>query len=329
MKKFRILLTSIIVAASVGTTAFADTNGDINQKNAGITPDSILYAIDVAFDNLKIALTSGSLKKAQVELKVADERLSESIVMIMKNKPELAVDTVKKYTINLTNAENTLQTQLSANKDTTDQKTEDNTAELEKKVTEAQNKGTDALKNIEDKVPEKSKQEITNIIQMQTAKREAVQNMVKKRHELNSARRDYNKAIVDLIKVEKSGDAQALDATKTALAACQTTYNNAKKAYEAAFANKKEAVKNANAAKKSAAKSDNTTTPTSVTTETNTQTTDTTEATGTSSTATVQKDDDNKANPANVAKPSKSQEKNHNNSNSEKSKNGEVHKNKK
>ena len=41
---------------------------------AGTTPDSILWGLDVAFDNLALALTSKD-KKSDKALKIAEERL--------------------------------------------------------------------------------------------------------------------------------------------------------------------------------------------------------------------------------------------------------------
>lgn len=346
MKKLVTLFTSAVLAASIGTTAFADTNIDTTAKDAGITPDSILYPIDLALDNLKLALTSGTLEKAHVEIQIANERLSESIVMTVKNKPSLAAAAAEKYNTNISQAQNTLQTEIKDSADTENNETNDKTAALENEVTAEQEKGAEALKDIENKVPEETKAKISSVIEMQTAKIEAVKNMVDARHKLNAARKDYNKAEVALNKAEKSGDTKAIEAAKTSLAASQTAYIQANDTFKKAFAGKQEAIKKANAAKKAAETTDNNTTsqpadttPTTSTTQgaVTTQSTaavqSTTPAQNTSVTQnrTTKEADDNKdeADKDNDENTSKPQDKNHRDSDNGKSVKSETHKNRK
>jgi len=88
MYKIFVLLLSTIIVISLSTTpVFAQ-----EQVSAGITPDNFLYGLDVAIDNLRLALTSGDLEKARLSLEIAEERLLEVKAMIEQNKlPEAQV----------------------------------------------------------------------------------------------------------------------------------------------------------------------------------------------------------------------------------------------
>lgn len=58
------------------------------EVNAGITPDSGLYGLDVLFDNLRIAMTINSFEKAKLRIEIAEERIAEMKLMSESNKLE-------------------------------------------------------------------------------------------------------------------------------------------------------------------------------------------------------------------------------------------------
>ena len=74
------LLSSIVVAQ--------EGSEEISSQDPGTTPDSFLWGLDVAADNLALALTFDDEKKAEKALKIADERLQEIKVMIKEKKFE-------------------------------------------------------------------------------------------------------------------------------------------------------------------------------------------------------------------------------------------------
>lgn len=57
-----------------------------SKTNAGINPDSALYGLDVALDNIRHLLAANTDAKAKVGLEIAEERLAEVREMIQKNK---------------------------------------------------------------------------------------------------------------------------------------------------------------------------------------------------------------------------------------------------
>ena len=88
----------------------------------GITPDSVLYPVDVFFDNVGLAIAFGEEAKVNKAFEVAEERLAEAQAMIQANKTENAEEALENHNalmeqvrarINTTNGANeTLKLQL-------------------------------------------------------------------------------------------------------------------------------------------------------------------------------------------------------------------------
>lgn len=88
-----LLLVLPIVLASHQITGSAT----VAVETAGTTPDSILYGIDVALNNIQLALTFDSGEKARKGLEIAQERLLEVKEMISQNKLEAAQKAQEKH----------------------------------------------------------------------------------------------------------------------------------------------------------------------------------------------------------------------------------------
>lgn len=118
-RKVATLLISSLLMTPV--QSFADTSGvepttyevQINKENStkesnkGINPDSFFYVLDKLAENIKVTLTFDSVKKANLFLAIAEERLGESYSMIVKSKNDLAEKALKEYQSTLDNAINT------------------------------------------------------------------------------------------------------------------------------------------------------------------------------------------------------------------------------
>lgn len=74
--------TAILMALLLMPVAFAQ-NSAIATQAAGVTPDSLLYGLDKAWDNIKISM---SQDKVKARLEVAGERVAEYEAMVEKNK---------------------------------------------------------------------------------------------------------------------------------------------------------------------------------------------------------------------------------------------------
>ncbi|MFW5794149.1 MAG: DUF5667 domain-containing protein [Bacillota bacterium] len=73
----------IFLVLSMSTVSAEIDLGETNA-DAGITPDSILYGLDTAIDNIRLRLSNNPT----IGLKIANERLAELSKMISENKTE-------------------------------------------------------------------------------------------------------------------------------------------------------------------------------------------------------------------------------------------------
>ncbi|MBU5537055.1 MAG: DUF5667 domain-containing protein [Candidatus Aenigmatarchaeota archaeon] len=121
-------LTGVALAHEVAT-ASADQIGNVR---AGVTPDSFLYRLDAAIDNIRYLLTFDSAAKAKVGLEIARERLLEVKEMIAKNKIEAAQKAQKEHAKTLEKVKSSITTLSRDN--STRELTE--TLELEKEIEE-------------------------------------------------------------------------------------------------------------------------------------------------------------------------------------------------
>ncbi|MBU2640170.1 MAG: hypothetical protein KKG75_05720 [Nanoarchaeota archaeon] len=78
---FAVLLTILILPIANAQQAIDDP---------GVTPDSFLWGLDKALDQLSLLLTTGDADKAKKGLEIAEERLAEIKTMIEENKLEAA-----------------------------------------------------------------------------------------------------------------------------------------------------------------------------------------------------------------------------------------------
>lgn len=96
----KILIGFVLVFSLVSVFAYPITGNSINTLegdiDAGIMPDSFFYGVDVALDNINIALSSKD-NRAEKGLKVARERLLEVRMMIDENKFDKSLRAQKEY----------------------------------------------------------------------------------------------------------------------------------------------------------------------------------------------------------------------------------------
>ena len=242
MKKFAAIAVAAVIASGLTTTAFADNVNSYRSK-AGITPDSILYPVDKAIDNLKITITFGNENKSKVLVEIAEERLGESQVMSDENKTGLMKEAIEDYNNKMSEACDKIQTASTDAKVNNDENKSEELSKTAETINLKQEKSIEVLKALESKVSDSAKSTIENVIKMQTAKKEAVANMVEKRHELNAARKAYHAAEVELKKVTKTGDAAAIKTAADTCNALKDKYTTAQQALIDAARAKQAAVK--------------------------------------------------------------------------------------
>ncbi len=87
MKKFLTCFTISILLFAAMVVAQEPSNAEA-LPDAGMTPDSMLYFLDVALDNIQLALTFNPEKKVAKGLEIAEERLAEVKVMAAEGNTE-------------------------------------------------------------------------------------------------------------------------------------------------------------------------------------------------------------------------------------------------
>ena len=86
MKKILSVFVVMLLLLSVPVTAQEPTVPALPEP--GTTPDSALYFLDLALDNLALALTFDSDARIEKELEIAEERLAEARVMALEGDLE-------------------------------------------------------------------------------------------------------------------------------------------------------------------------------------------------------------------------------------------------
>ena len=231
---------------------------DISAET-GIMPDSIFYLFDKAFDNFKLFLTFDDEKKIEILSQIASERLAESENMTQEEKYELAKVTIEEFNKLITKASDELnvlvennnnviineeieniEVDLEAGEIKLENPEGDKLGELEKDILSKHLKSIEVLKKLSEKLDGNAKEVIEAVIEMQLAKKEAVANMVEKRHELNAARQEYQLVKINLEAAKKAGDAEAIKAAEEVLKEKQGLFEDAKEEFNIAFKEKKE-----------------------------------------------------------------------------------------
>ena len=106
------------------------------QIPAGIAPDSFLYGLDVAIDQIRLLLTFDAGAKARLGLQIAEERLLEVREMVLQNKLDAAQTAQREHVNNLETVKNSIKALQRAN---STQEIEEE-VELEKELEEYESK---------------------------------------------------------------------------------------------------------------------------------------------------------------------------------------------
>jgi|GEM_PF-1907269 len=83
-----ILVLLLIMFLLVPSASAQDGQTAAAAERAGVTPDNILYGLDVFFDEVMVFLTPNPLAKSELRLNIMQERMAEMEVMASRNKME-------------------------------------------------------------------------------------------------------------------------------------------------------------------------------------------------------------------------------------------------
>ncbi|MBE6067147.1 MAG: hypothetical protein E7211_05510 [Clostridium lundense] len=260
MNKKLLLSLTTFAALTFSTSVFAAEEVTLKEE-AGITPDSILYPIDTSLEGLEVKFSLSDEARIEELAAQAQERLGESEVMFEEGNTELASEALEAYSDKMGEATEALETVLETAEAEIKEEFENSEAvieesgevtvpqeqkeleELEEIVQDAQEESLEVLENLEDEAGEDTQEVISDVVEMQTAKKEAVKAMVAQRHKLNASRKIMNKAKVALMKAQKSGDEAAVASAQTALDESKAIYEADKVTMGEVFEKKQAAVK--------------------------------------------------------------------------------------
>src|SRR3989338_7834341 len=92
MKRIVVILLMILILPIVNAQQTAQP-----AEDPGVTPDSFLWGLDKALDNLNLLLTFDKGEKAKKGIEIARERLLEVKAMVEENKLEAAEKAKEKH----------------------------------------------------------------------------------------------------------------------------------------------------------------------------------------------------------------------------------------
>ena len=160
-------------------------------KEAGITPDSALYALDKLMERIQLSLITDAVKKAGILAEFAQERLAESNAMVDKANVELTQKALGEYKLNLELAINLIETAMEDGKDVADVMTGINVANL---------MDTAVVAKISASIPEEFRAEVMVGIEKVTKSTEATSEtaqVIENKDEESSIKKDITNKIIE------------------------------------------------------------------------------------------------------------------------------------
>ncbi|MBW2990682.1 DUF4382 domain-containing protein [Candidatus Woesearchaeota archaeon] len=155
--KQKILLIGLLVFLVAMNSFFVLAAAEEIKVKAGTTPGNVFYGLDRAMERIRLAFTGDDIKKAQLHLQYAEERLAELKEVVNKNKFKHVEKLVKYHKEELEDAQKEIDQAASKGKSV------EAVAAL---VAQMTYKHIEVLEGVLEKVPEQAKEHIQHAIQM-------------------------------------------------------------------------------------------------------------------------------------------------------------------
>jgi hypothetical protein len=180
--------TTTQTTATEATTTLTTTT---LVQNAGITPDSALYALDKLIEKIQIAIITDAVKEADLIANIAQERLAESEAMADKANVELAQKALEEYQIDLEKAVAMIETAMEDGKEVSGVMKSINDANLEDAVVVAK-----ILTSIPEEFRAEVKAGIEVLVKATEAANETAQ-VIENKEEENGIKQDITNKIIE------------------------------------------------------------------------------------------------------------------------------------
>ncbi len=138
-------------------TGFVYAQDEEPLPDAGLSPSSPFYFLDILGERISLAFTRGKVAKAQKQTRFAEERLAEAQKMADEEKDEEAEEAAERYGQLISDAAANLASAAAAGEDITES--------LTKLVTRATSIHLTVLSEVYEKVPEQAKSAIERAMQ--------------------------------------------------------------------------------------------------------------------------------------------------------------------
>jgi hypothetical protein len=180
--------TTTQTSATEATTTLTTTT---LVQNAGITPDSALYALDKLIEKIQIAIITDAVKEADLIANIAQERLAESEAMADKANVELAQKALEEYQVDLEKAVAMIETAMEDGKEVSGVMKSINDANLEDAVVV-----TKILASIPEEFRAEVKAGIEVLVKATEAANETAQ-VIENKEEENGIKQDITNKIIE------------------------------------------------------------------------------------------------------------------------------------
>lgn len=114
----------------------------------GMTPDSLLYGLDKAYERIQLILARDEASKAKLHLEFAAERIAETKAMADKGRPEYIPDLTEEYEVSINKSQEIAETAQRLDRDVT---------KVNELVAIATSVHLEVLEEVYKKVPEQAK----------------------------------------------------------------------------------------------------------------------------------------------------------------------------
>lgn len=176
-----------------------DKATDESTKEAGLTPDKLMYPVEKLIENIQLILTYSDETKAELLIEFADERLAEAEVMNDKNENKLVEELMDTYVETITEANKKLESIVDDDKDK-------DAIDISEKIAEVQSEVDRILTKISGKFPKDIEQGLKEKIYKEIKKTITVKIFVMAKENYIEAKRNYEIAVAEYTKVKTTGD---------------------------------------------------------------------------------------------------------------------------
>jgi len=220
MKKKIIAIVLMICFLGAGGSAYATTSDTANtsltfekiMNSAGVLPNSLLYNMERAIEQLQIAITQSEEKLALLKAQFATERAAEVVVMYNEGEEEIASKTMSEYNKMLASAAQHINKAIEAKNEA---------VQTLQTLNESSQKSEAILRTLLEKAPQSTKDAIVSVLNEQNKALQAVNGFYIAKSTFFAAKLQLEEAKKELETAKRSDDAAVILAAEEKVKAAE------------------------------------------------------------------------------------------------------------